>query len=347
MFPQIGNDQEDYIAPDEMRRRQALSSIMAPDEEEGEMAVKPDNAQLTPAELAYQKAAAGMPDPSKYKPSIFRRIGAALAGAGAGWRNPAQGVEVANAIDKQPYNNAMEAWQARMQQAGTGLKLDEQMQNRQNQQTRAQASVMNAQARQTAAQATEDERKWQMNKPQPWVPTTKEDAEELESIKRPPKAPSQFDEEWGAYQQDPDKYQAFKTAGQKPSTAETQDDRVALEKMREAAEMSRTRMVQDAITGRQKQAQPKSMSPTQQIAAEALAKTQLLRAHPEYQQFIKGGQIITPDQLPRSAWYNKVSPAQESLARTQYQQFLSDLDKQKKQVMGQSAGTWNIEEDDQ
>ena len=46
---------------------------------------------------------------------------------------------------------------------------------------------------------------------------------------------------------------------------------------------------------------------------------------------------------------NQVSEAQASLAREQYRQFLRDLDKHKKMVLGSKAGTpaWTIEKQDE
>lgn len=355
MFPQDDEEQDQQTFPtDELRRRQMLD-IMAPGVEDaasgedlnvGDIAgpVKPDNAQMSPAMHRYSDVMSSMPKPADYKPSIARRLGAALVGAGVGWRDPKAGVQAAAQVNQAPYNQAMQGWQNQEQSAMGGLKIDQMGQQAQLGQQRAQAAQMSAQARAKAAQAQADKDAWQESQPQPWKPTTKEDAMDFEASKRGPTKPSQFQEEMDAYNQDPDKFTKFKSAGQKPG--ETQDDRLQLERLRQAGENSRLQQREAAINARQKQAQPKMLAPTQQKAAEQLAIQQLVRTKPEYSAFAPNGQVITPDQLPKAHFYNQVTEAQESLARTQYQQFLSDLDKQKKQITGQGGNQWDIKPDE-
>jgi hypothetical protein len=49
--------------------------------------------------------------------------------------------------------------------------------------------------------------------------------------------------------------------------------------------------------------------------------------------------------VPMSHWYNGVTPAQESLARTTYQKFLSDVNTKKKEILArpQPGGESNFE----
>jgi hypothetical protein len=348
MFPSGydgSQDSQEAFPIDEMRRRQMLSGIYNDDAAEGQ--VKPDNSQavsgqMTPAESKYQQVMGAAPNPQNYKPSVLRRIGAALAGAGAGWRNPEQGVQVANQINNQSYQRALNAWQQQAQQAQSGLKLDESVQNRQNAQARAAAAQTSADARMKAAQADEAWRQSQQQN-QPWHPSTMDEAIQFEQSKQRPEKPSDFEQ----FQKDPDAYSSFLKA--KEGDKETEADREKLAGMRETAENQREGMRQAGENSRSQarlaseQKAAKTISPEQQDVADDLAVQQALRVRPEYSGFVKNGRVIGVGELPQPHWYNSTSAAQSSLARTQYQAFLAEIQRQKKVIMGQDPnGGWTL-----
>lgn len=354
MFPE--DNQQDYFPTDELRRRQTLSGVFGPDQDElstGDpvASVKPTNANLTPAEQQYQQISGAAPKQSDYKPSVLRRIGAALAGAGAGWRNPVQGVQVARDIDEAPYNRALTAWQQQQQAAQSGLKLDEQVQNRLNAQARANAAQLSAQARMTAANADEAWRQYQQAH-QPWQPQTEEQAIDFAKAKQVPRNPTPYEEFMQSYQ-GKSPWEDYQRSLQLHSNAETPEEREKLERMRENAEAARESQRQTGETSREtmrlNQARRQTqMTPKNMEAAEGMAVQQLLRTHPQYSNFVKNGKVVTADQLPVNHWYNTTTDAQASLARTQYQQFLADLDKTKRAITGQGAGqTWEIKQEEE
>lgn len=66
-----------------------------------------------PASKAYGEYLSSAPDYEKYKPGKLRSIGAAIAGFGAGMQHPAMGVQVAQGIMDEPFNQAMRQWQTK------------------------------------------------------------------------------------------------------------------------------------------------------------------------------------------------------------------------------------------
>lgn len=67
----------------------------------------------------------GMPSQADYAPSKKRRVFAAIAGGFAGLRDPKLGMQLADNIVKDPYNQAVSEWGRRANNAGTLAKFDE------------------------------------------------------------------------------------------------------------------------------------------------------------------------------------------------------------------------------
>src|SRR5437870_5200702 len=81
----------------------------------------------TPALNAYQQFLANPPNPADYKPSIGRRIGAAIAGgfAGASSHNPLMGYQIAQDITSGPERSAQQRFDVRAKQLGQAADIEE------------------------------------------------------------------------------------------------------------------------------------------------------------------------------------------------------------------------------
>lgn len=64
----------------------------------------------SPVSDLFTKFLSSAPNPEDYKASGWRRFGAALAGLGAGMRDPVSGVMIAEKINRQPYDTAVERY---------------------------------------------------------------------------------------------------------------------------------------------------------------------------------------------------------------------------------------------
>lgn len=80
----------------------------------------------------YKQAIMGAPTPDQYSPSKWRRVGAAAAGIGAqlATNDPRVGMNIAENVVNQPYNNAMKNWQAKTSKLK--LAADEERQTQQS-----------------------------------------------------------------------------------------------------------------------------------------------------------------------------------------------------------------------
>jgi len=79
-----------------------------------------------PALTAYQEALKGIPQTGDYKPSKWRRAGAAAIGALSGFGGGAEaGVGAANKFIRAPYDTAMEDYQNKMTGLGESAKLEQ------------------------------------------------------------------------------------------------------------------------------------------------------------------------------------------------------------------------------
>lgn len=116
-FSSMFGQQNQGSSPSMPNRLSGILSNMSQNTAQG----KPDFASMSQANQsspiydAYRKAISQAPTPDQYDPSIWRRIGAAAAGAGAGLatKNPLLGMNVAENVVNQPYNRALQNWEAR------------------------------------------------------------------------------------------------------------------------------------------------------------------------------------------------------------------------------------------
>lgn len=76
------------------------------------------------AQKAFQEEASNALNPADFKPSVGRRIGAALVGAAAGYGNAGRGFEMASKIADAPYENAKAQRADRLKDLGTAAGME-------------------------------------------------------------------------------------------------------------------------------------------------------------------------------------------------------------------------------
>lgn len=351
----------DPYDPEEIRRRQLFDMetdaadqvVMAPDEEElpasqteqsvptvGNNRTVPE---MTGAQRQYSQTMSQMPTPDQYQPSKKRTVLNAILGGLAGASGGAKvGYEVGSKLRTAPYDTAMSSWQQAMGRGEAGVKLDNTIQAQDINRQRATNYGVNAQARAKTATANE-EYKRKLGDNLPWVAKTKEDALDFAHAKQRPAAPvrpTAFDQ----YKDDPEAYGKFQQ-GQHPlnPNAETPAERLAWRNRQEAGRNQRNA---NNIAARP---QPAPAIPAQQQGAENMAVQQLLRTNPEFAEFVVPGdgkkvlaRVKTADEIPKAGGgllgMGGISPQQEILAREKYRQFLTHLDKKKKEILGSKGG---------
>lgn len=79
-----------------------------------------------PGSAAYRSALNEMPTPEEYKPNWMTRIAAGLSGFGAGYKDPASGVETARSVNEAPYRSALEQYGNRLGTLKEGADLEQQ-----------------------------------------------------------------------------------------------------------------------------------------------------------------------------------------------------------------------------
>lgn len=96
------------------------------------------------------------PQQSDYEPSGWRRLGAGLAGFGAGMRDPKAGVEIANQIKDEPFNNAYQDWQRNTQPVQHQYDIDTAKQKENSEEelrkARGEAALANSESRKMQAE---------------------------------------------------------------------------------------------------------------------------------------------------------------------------------------------------
>ncbi len=350
--------------PEEMRRRQMLAmdtegdasdaSVMAPDEEElpasqTEQSVPTvgTNRSVSPAEMTaaqrhYSQTMSQMPTPDQFVNSRGRRalnaIAGGLAGASGG---PVVGLNVGHTLAAAPYRQALGNWQQAMDREREGMKLEGTVQAQDIARQRAANYGVNAAARMKSAEATKTWREYQQaHMPKGAFESFQENPEAYKEFQKgqhpgTTPRPSPFEQ----FQQNPEQYKDFQQ-GQHPlnPNAETPTERAAWRNRQEAG--------RNARNAAQIAARPAPIAiPNQQRDAENLALQHLLRTEPGASSFIIPGdpnkkipaRIMTADELQQSS--KGMPPAQASLARDKYRQFLEKVDKKKKEILGSKSGT--------
>lgn len=363
--------------PDELRRRQMLApftaeqsfpqdsddtsaeSVMAPDEDEEneEDTYAPATgagvsglAQLGPAAQRYASLMGQKPDAANYKPSKLRRLGAAIAGFGVGVRDPRAGVETAQSILSNPYQSAIDKWQSQVTGAQAQMGAEAEAMKQDVARQRAAAYTMSSQARQRQADANDAWRQYQQAHIA-WQPTNMEDALKFEASKHPATRPTAYQE----YMNNPQGYSQFVHDTAKPSTGLSLEDRLKLQNNANAAAANR-QASHDARMINARKTAAKVATPQQQAQAEQLAIQQVMRTNPEYAGFVdvdaKTGRHTIKDvnkATNKTTWYGATNQTQSSLAREHYNNFLSEVGKAKRSILGNqgsSQGSWDIQPDD-
>lgn len=311
---------------------------------------------LSPAQEKYKQALGNIPNAEAYKPSKWRRLAAALAGGFTGIRDPRAGISVAQSLVSGPFEHALGSWERQTKTAGQAAGVEERAIQEMINERRAAALERSAVARERSASATEAWRHYQeQHEASKWFPHNEAEAIRLEQSKHAPPRPPTY----GGF---PTMEDYIKAQGARPYTdpialeAERQKGRVALEGMRYQHNLSVARL-RASIT---RQGTP--ATPEQQNQAEHLAAQKLVRENPEYAQFYQaagtqqqggflglgGKQVSTPahiktmdEAIPKSG-----NETRDSLAREKYRQFLSDLDKEKRRILGNKTPQDQDEEDD-
>jgi hypothetical protein len=358
--------QYDPYDPEELKRRQLLAppeddlpgaaQVMEPDDTEEEVPASGTQSmtstvpQLSPGQAKYRQALESMPKSTDFKPSKKRRFLAALAGGLTGIRDPRAGIEVAHSLVSSPFESALGNWKRSVQSAAGEAGIDKEVAAEEVARRRAGAAEVSAQARQRAADATERFRQYQQTH-MPWQPTTKEDALEMEGAKHPTKPPT-----FGGFPTLRDYTTAHPVRPfVNPMDVESQRHRNRMEES--SAHDARVSAMRKSI-----QRQGGTATPEQVNQAEHLAAQQLLRTNPEYTDFYDPGggkraaRIKSAEEVSSAGGVFGIggkSETQRSLIREKYRQFLSDLEKKKKQILGTSkspAGEedeWDLQQDDE
>lgn len=322
----------DPYDPEEIRRRQILAmqdNVMSPDEGDYEPTSEtpsPSPVKLTEAQQKYKEVLGQMPEREAYKPSKWRRFGAALAGGLTGIKNPELGVKVAQGTLEAPYNEAQQDWASHVNQQALSMGLDKELAAQDMAHQRALAYSESAHARTSVAQNVAAHNKWQENLPRKWEPTTEEQSAAQDARVHPapaPPKPTPFEE----YMNDPKGYQNYLkdvNAGKvQPLTFVERQKLMQQHDANVAARMRENR----------KEAKPVMANPQDQARAESLALQQVLRApaHPEYNTFFDPGDPAKniPPRVKRASEIPQ--GLQNSLI---YKRFLMDLESKKKEILG-------------
>lgn len=321
---------------------------LAPDEQDGPEENEDSNtdtatgptrtsqAQLSPAQLAFQKAMGQMPNPQDYKPSRGRRVMAAIAGGLAGMRDPTMGYNIGHAIASSPYQAAQTQWQQSLAPLEANMKLENESEKQAVARDRAGSYARSATAREKAAAATEA---WRRS--QEAHQLTFDQQVQLRKAGLAPQRPTPFQE----YQGNPEGYGKFQ-AGQHPLNPNTLtfEQRQALQESGAAAVARHRRPLQGRA--------PHISTPAQQITAEKAAVSQILRINPDAKSFINGdGSVKSIDDIMKPGGFmgfGGANPSELSIRRDQYQKFLSQLEQRKRSILGQQASQdWSIQQDDE
>jgi len=351
----------EYI--DELRRRRLLAgnSVESTPDESGEVD-EPDEspAKTGPASTRFREVLSRQPKSTDYKPSRGRRVMAAIAGGFTGARDPRAGIEVAGDILSSPFKTALGDWEREAKASGqaAGLEEKEAQIEINRQRTQAYEESQHATARFRAAQEQKALSKYE--------PSTLDEALTLEKARHPGT---------GWHPQSMEEYQAVHPVKDFVSEEELRNKHAQerqdlqfkhqkeLENMRLGGQASH-----DArVSARQRSQVAKPPSPKDQEAAEQEAINAVLRVNPEHAQFVVGGgtgtskatgkTVVNPYRIKRADEISAKksgflglggeSDAEISLRREKYRQFLSDVDKKKKEIMGRQAGPiWSLEEED-
>lgn len=342
--------QDPSLAPQNIDDKYAMQDhVMAPDEGDYEptsevASPSPSPVKLTDAQQKYREVLGQMPEKEAYKPSKWRRFGAALAGGLTGMKDPGLGVKVAQSTLEAPYNSAQQSWASRVNQQALDMGLDKEISAQDIARQRALAYSESAHARTSVAQNVAAHNKWQEGLPRKWEPTTEQQTQDLLKIQHPapaPPKPTAFEE----YMNDPKGYQKYlKDVNAGKVQPLTYQERLQLQNAHDANVAARMRE-------NRKEGKPVMANPQDQARAESLALQQVLRApaHPEYNNFFDPGDPVKniPPRIKRA---NEIPQGlQNSLV---YKRFIMDIESKKKEILGTqktpSDNPWiDPEEEDQ
>ncbi len=340
---------QDEFDPAELRRRRLLmpegyDEVMTPDEGEQEVSSGPEqtlgypsgpNTVPPPATAPtamdqYKQALGNMPMAANYKPGLGRRFVGMMEGL-------AHGPEAQDTYVQKPYQRALNNWEMALKprQALAGLeeKQTQLSQTAEYNRQRALALNQNAAARTTAAQSLEAHRKFEELHAK-WEPTNEEAAIRLKKAGMAPQRDfaGELDKRLAATKAENE----ARIAGEDRRAGTTQANARTIAGIHESGANARNAARIAATTTKPKNLAPPS--PLQQVQAEGVAASQLVRDNPKYENFVefdgKGHHRVKGvDELPVHRWYNGVKPEDEKYSRLTYNQFLSDLKEKKKEIL--------------
>jgi len=346
---------------DELRRRRLLSGnseitdSAEPDEVGSDEEV---TAKTGPASSRFREVLSRQPKSTDYKPSRGRRAMAAIAGGFTGIRDPRAGIEVAGDILSSPFKTALGDWEREAKASGQAAGLEEKEAQIEINRQRAQAydESQHAAARFRAAQEQKALSKYE--------PSTLDEALTLEKAKHLGWHPQSMEEYQAVH---PVKDFASEEELRNKHAQERQDLQFKHQKELENMRLGGQASHDARVAARQRTREVRPPSPKDQEAAEQEAINAVLRINPEHAQFVEGGgtgtskatgrTVVNPYRIKRAdeissrkssfLGFGGESDAEISLRREKYRQFLSDVDKKKKEIMGRQAGPiWSLEEED-
>ena len=320
---------------------------------------QPQVPTLSPAQQKYKDVLGQTPQLQDYKPSGWRRFGAALAGGLAGLRDPRMGVEIAEGINRSPYNTALESWQRSVEAGGKEAGIESQAIQQDVARRTAAAQERSAGARERTSAATEAWRRAQTSNIE-----TPEQRRAREESTAKISHPGTFE--------NPAYVGGYVTAKQAEEAAR-KGTLVDVEKLRQFGQQSQERLqqtgrmqVQGAMTGRElasiaakgrvdkdienlkaSLATAPGAKPEQVAQAEDLAIQKVIQMNPQYAKFYNtsGRTSIFGVGIPGTGgaphlktaeemgWGEVPASSQESLERDDYREFLRLKDAETKNIL--------------
>jgi hypothetical protein len=341
------------LSEEERRRRESLG----PTRSEQEDSVTPVNTNastptvqvaLSPSQSKYQAELNRMPNQGDYKPSKWRRFGAALAGGLAGLRNPSAGADIAQDIIDAPYANAVDQWHrsltARAQEMGIEDKAMQQDIARRRAgiyEQQVANSGLSAQASFQRAMTDAEYKNFQMSQPRKYVPTTQD----------------QYRADWQATEGQ----KLFGGFGSEEAylRAHPKTDQAALQRMRSEARMAeikyqegqrnRRASERNKLLGQGRPVNP--ASPRDQIMAKNMAAEDVIRRFPQYADFYQRdpdnrlgmGRVKAPHEISGmeeksgTLGFGRVGSQEAALRRAEYAEFLSEMSKVERNILGRRS----------
>ena len=256
------------------------------------------------ASKAYRAHLDRMPNREDYQPGIMGRIGAALAGGAAGWKDPMEGVKVGKTLHDMKYNNAIDNYSMQ----GAGLKeaadlenqdMDNKMKYINDYRTRAIAQAKQADdARNTTSLIAQREAEVNDLKNKNWRETYNENGELI--LVHPDGTTKNF--------------------GKTDKTTE-----LGLREREVKATESRAETYRTKPSG-----SINFVSPEQQYQSEAMAAQEVVRENPQYSGWVKkDGTLVDPS----SMFFSYGAGGEDA-----YKDFLRKIKQKQSRIMNQRRG---------